>query len=66
MGLAEGEKSSLPVLLLTFAFNVDFLFYSIENSIRDARTPQPGEIVLDIEVVTQYKDPDTFRAVSVI
>ena len=40
-----------------------------KNSIRDARTPQPGEIIStpsDIEVVQQYKDGDTFRALSVI
>ena len=39
-----------------------------KNSIRDARTPQPGEIFStprDIEVVKQYTDWDTFRAVSV-
>ena len=41
-----------------------------ENSIRDARTPQPGEIIStpwDIEVIVkQYKEGDTFRALSVI
>ena len=41
----------------------------LENS-RDAHTPQSGEIVFNtmryIEVVKQYKDQDTFRAVSVI
>ena len=40
-----------------------------ENSIRDARTPQPREIFLtprDIEVLYQYKVQDTFRALSVI
>ena len=37
-------------------------FLSAKNSIRDARTPQPGEIVFNtmryIEVVKQYKDRD--------
>ena len=40
-----------------------------KNSIRDARTPQPGEIVFNTmryRVVTQYKERDTFKAVSVI
>ena len=39
-----------------------------KNSIRDARTPQPGEIILtpwDIEVLYQYKVQDTFRTLSV-
>ena len=36
-----------------------------KKSIRDARTPQPGEIIFNtnIEVVKEYKDWDTFRAV---
>ena len=40
-----------------------------ENSIRDARTPQPREIFLtpwDIEALYQYKVQDTFRELSVI
>ena len=40
-----------------------------ENSIKDARTPQPGEIVFNTTryiSVTQYKDRDTFSTVSVI
>ena len=40
-----------------------------KNSIRDARTPHPGEIVFNTmryrSTVKQYTDWDTFRAVSV-
>ena len=40
-----------------------------KNSIRNAHTPQPGEIFLtpcDIKVLYQYKVQDTFRELSVI
>ena len=41
---------------------------NLKKGIRDAHTPQPGELVFNTmtEVVKQYKDRDTSNAVSPI
>ena len=49
------QKHSFPVNNTKFGGR----YKQTKNSIRDARTPQPGAIFLDIEVVKQYTDWDT-------
>ena len=57
-----------PLYQIWLRYLVYFSFQSAENRFRDARTPQPVEIVFNtmtyIEVVKQYKDRNTFSVVS--